>query len=90
MRHSSQNPQYSRWRRTFFMLTAAALLVPVLAKAAWGLEDYAAATVLLSALWIGFEATSHIVVSRAVQIVAMAGIVVAFLIIWAHLAIGVW
>jgi hypothetical protein len=55
----------------------------------WGIEDFTAAVVLLAAAWIGTALVRRYVNGRVLRPVLLAGVVIAVLAIWAHLAVGI-
>jgi hypothetical protein len=55
----------------------------------WGIEDFTAAAVLLAAAWIGTALVRRYIHGKVLRRVLLAGVVLAVLAIWAHLAVGI-
>ena len=55
----------------------------------WGIEDFTAAAALLAAAWIGIALVRRYVHGEVLRPVLLAGVVLAVLAIWAHLAVEI-
>jgi hypothetical protein len=55
----------------------------------WGIEDFTAAAALIAAAWIGIALVRRYVLGKILRPVLLAGVVLAVLAIWAHLAVGI-
>jgi hypothetical protein len=55
----------------------------------WGLEDFAAAVVLLTATWAAIEIILRLVRSGRTRALAIGAAVLAVLAVWAQLAVGI-
>lgn len=83
------------WRRWMWGALLALLLLPAIAmpfsaEVNWGVEDFAAAALMLGALGAGTEMASRIAV-RPVWRMAMGAAVIAIIaLIWAQAAVGIF
>jgi hypothetical protein len=84
-----------RWRLIGLFVVAGILLIPIVSmllssKVVWGLEDFVAAAVLLTWTWLGVEVVARLAPPGAWRALAICVIKASALIMWAHLAVGVW
>lgn len=83
------------WRAALWPVLAALLVVPLVAmqftdEVRWDLADFVAAALLLGALGVAIEAICRIPASTTARLAASALAVVAFLLVWAELAVGIF
>ncbi len=84
-----------RWRTLGWGAAGAILLLPLLAMLVteemnWGLEDFAAAALLLGAAGLAVELAVHVVRGRRARVAAGLAILAALLLVWAELAVGLF
>ena len=83
------------WRMAMWGAAAALLIAPAVAmqvtpEVNWGPGDFAIFAAMLTGLCLAIEATMRFVrhpLRRAVFALAAVGV---FLLVWAHLAVGIW
>ncbi|WP_324828563.1 hypothetical protein [Qipengyuania zhejiangensis] len=83
------------WRIIGWAGLLALLLVPAIAmqftrEVAWGPGDFVVMGVLLAAVGLGVEAAVRLVRSPRNRLLVCAAIVMAFLLVWAELAVGIF
>lgn len=83
----------NRWRLTYVMAAALLLATPLVAmqftrEVAWGPEDFAAFAVMLAGLGLLLEAGARI--GKTTRALLMGAAVLAFLLLWAELAVGLF
>lgn len=71
------------------------LLIPAVAmqftgQMNWGKEDFLAAAVLIGGAGLGIELAVRMIKSRSAMFAAIAGVLLAMLIVWAELAVGIF
>ncbi len=84
-----------RWRTLGWGAAGAILLLPLLAMLVteemnWGLEDFAAAALLLGAAGLAVELAVRVVRGRRARVAAGLAILAALLLVWAELAVGLF
>jgi hypothetical protein len=70
-------------------------LVPLLAKLAlaemnWGVEDFAAAGILLFSAGMAYSLAAARTKTRAQRVFVLSGILLALAVVWAELAVGLF
>ena len=85
----------NRWRVAGWSLGAAIVLLPAVAmqftdEVNWGPEDFAFAAILVGAVGFALEAVVRITKHRAWRMGAAAVLAIAFLVIWAEAAVGLF
>lgn len=71
------------------------LLLPLVAMVftpdvAWGLGDFIAAAALLAALWLAIEIVWRVLPTALSRALGIAAVLTATVVIWAHLAVGIF
>lgn len=82
-------------RKAVWSFAGLALLIPAVAmqftkEVNWGLGDFLVAGALLLSLAFGFEYITRHITNKKFQLAACAAAMIAFLLIWAHLAVGIF
>lgn len=85
----------SRWRLTYALFAVLLLASPAIAmlftaEVDWGAEDFAAMAVMLAGLGLLLEGAARIGKTAGARAVLMFGAVLAFLLLWAELAVGLF
>lgn len=83
------------WRIGFAVLALCLLALPLIAmqftaEVNWGAGDFVVAAGLLAALWAGIEITLRLARTSMGRLLAVTACVLAFLTIWAELAVGIF
>ncbi|MFN7026323.1 MAG: hypothetical protein ACK4QP_17785 [Pseudorhizobium sp.] len=84
--------QSQNWRRIYLIFAAVVLLAPAVAMpfssgVSWGPGDFLAAGLLLASAWLAVEVVVRVVPHGLGRIALAAGVGIAALAIWAHLAV---
>lgn len=85
----------NRWRLTYAIAAALLLATPLVAmqftrEVAWGPEDFAVFAVMLAGLGLLLEAGARIGKTTRGGALLMGAAVLAFLLLWAELAVGLF
>lgn len=85
----------ARWRLTYAVFAALLLATPLVAmqltrEVSWGAEDFAAFGAMLAVLGLLLEAAARIGTDIRARALLMGGAVLAFLLVWAELAVGLF
>lgn len=83
------------WRTMLWGIVAALLAVPAIAmqftgEVNWGPGDFVVAAGLLGMTGLALELAARARLSRAAKLLAAGGIVLALLVVWAELAVGLF
>ena len=86
---------WSRWRMAMWGVAAMLLLLPLVAmqftsEVKWGIEDFAAAALLLGGAGLALEAVLRFVHDRRARIVLGMAVLAALVLVWAELAVGLF
>jgi hypothetical protein len=84
--------QSQNWRRIYLTFATLVLLTPAFAMlfssgVAWGPGDFLVAGLLLASAWLAVEVVVRVVPHGLGRIALAAGVGIAALAIWAHLAV---
>ncbi|WP_435418639.1 hypothetical protein WAB17_03460 [Parerythrobacter aurantius] len=84
-----------RWQLGYLAFAGLMLGAPLLAmqvsdEVAWGPEDFAAMAAMLAALGLMLEAAGRLAPTVRMRAVVMGAAVLAFLLLWAELAVGLF
>lgn len=87
--------QSSRLRLALWAFAGVLLLIPAVAmqftpEVNWGPEDFLAAAVLIGGAGLGIELAVRTIKSRSAMFAAIAIVLLAMLIVWAELAVGIF
>ncbi len=87
--------QSSRLRLALWGFAGLLLLIPAVAmqfttEVRWGKEDFLAAAVLLGGAGLGIELAVRLIKSRRVMFAVIAIVLLALLLVWAELAVGIF
>ena len=95
MSHGNGLLQANRMRIGAWALVPLLLLVPLVAmqftsEVRWGIEDFAAAALLLGGAGLALEAVLRFVHDRRARIVLGMAVLAALVLVWAELAVGLF
>lgn len=79
-----------RWGAAALLLFAPAVAMPFTAEVNWGPADFALFAALLFSACAAYEVALRITAARAWRTAIGVAIATAFLLTWAHLAVGVF
>ena len=88
-------PTVRPWRRAYWFLAALLLAIPAIAQqftpeVNWGPGDFLIFGIMLAMLGLLLEGASRIARGKTEQTLLMGGAVLAFLLVWAELAVGIF
>jgi len=83
------------WRPALWGIAGLLLMLPAVAmlftgEFAWGLEDFAAAAMLIGGLGLAVELAVRLLRTPAQRYSAISGALVVALVVWAELAVGLF
>jgi peptidoglycan/LPS O-acetylase OafA/YrhL len=90
-----QKAERNRWRRRGWCLAVVLLLAPLLAMRVsttvhWEAADFAMLAAMLLVAGAALEIAMRVYVDRRARIAAAAGILLAFVLVWADAAVGIF
>jgi hypothetical protein len=89
-RHGEHRWRLARWGAAVLLLLAPALAMPFTDEVNWGPADFALFAALLFGACAAYEVALRITPARAWRTAIGLAIAAAFLLTWAHLAVGVF
>ena len=96
MHDSAPKPdRLPNWRGLYLVFAAAVLLAPAIGmqltrQVRWGAEDFGVAAFLLIVLWMGVELVMRVISGPIAKTAAISGLAAIMVVIWAHLAVGLF
>lgn len=78
------------WGAIAVLLALPAIAMRLTAEVNWGLEDFAAAAILLGGAGLALEVAARVLVAPGQRLVAALVIAAILLLVWAELAVGIF